>query len=470
MIITVQPGNLQKARDGQEFIYGIGRDRTGRILIEYEIGKTRDFKRNILIIQPGTDPLQVNHTCKAIENEIPCWHLGMIAIVIKINPPFDVEINTALESHTVVNDMTMDILGRQGDFQKLEFIEEDIESAESVEFFEAVPLPPWMERFGFPWRLRKRIKEFRDRQEKVLTAEQRARVPGARYIPSGQEVLKAVAALLYDSWEAPLLIGRKGSGKSTLAETLAAILMLPVNKIFGGIDLNLESLLGARTLVPADDVDLVTEMKLRAACTSAAGIDPEPLIQRLRGSQMRVGFEPGILLSAVERGEMLIIDEVNMLVPEVTSLLHGLLDWQKTLSVPGYGHVKAPESFRLVGCMNYGYAGTKPLNEAFQDRFRSVQVPHLPTNALAALITDQTRCNASTGAKLAEVFKKLSDGVANGDISEKVLSVRSFLRIAREDQYGYSNLKGVAMSVLTEGLFDQFERDQVKDVVDACIK
>lgn len=468
LIISVKPGNLAKTNENKEFIYGIGQDRSGKILIEYESGKDRSLRRGVVVVHIGTDPIQVNHSCKATENEMPCWHLGMVALALKRVPPFNIEINSTLEVQAVVNDMTPDILGRRGDFQRLEHIEEDKDGTD-VDFIETVTLPPWMEKYKFPWKLAKKVKAFRDRQEERLTDEQRSRIPNAQYIPSGYEVVKAVASMLYDSWEAPLLIGPKGSGKSTMAETLAAILMLPVNKVFGGIDLNAESLLGARTLVPSEDLDLVTEMRLRSACTSG-GIDPEPLISRLRGSQMRVGFDPGILLNAVERGEVVVIDEVNMLIPEVTSILHGLLDWQKVLSVPGYGQVNAPDSFRLIGAMNYGYAGTKPLNEAFQDRFRSVQVPHLTTGLLSNLISTQTGCKKSTGDKLADVFQRLSGGVANGDISERVLSVRSLFRAAREEEYGYDNLKNITMSVLTEGLGDQFERDQIKDIVDACVK
>jgi MoxR-like ATPase len=230
---------------------------------------------------------------------------------------------------------------------------------------------------------------FREKQKERLTPEQVSRIPQPRYVPSGKEVVHAVASLCYgdgSQWEAPLLIGPKGSGKSTLAETLAAILYLPINKIFGGVDLNVESLLGGKTLVPDEaGVDEVTEAKLRATAKKA-GIEIGPILEKLRGSQLKVGCEPGLLLQSVLAGEMIVADEVNMINPEVTSLLHGLLDWQKVLSVPGYGVVQADPNFRLIGCMNFGYAGTRPLNEAFQDRFRSVSVPHLPKEQLADLL------------------------------------------------------------------------------------
>ncbi|MCL6639434.1 MAG: AAA family ATPase [Firmicutes bacterium] len=392
------------------------------------------------------------------------------------SPPINVVVERRQVSPSqIVKDLTPEVLGRPGDFELLELVEGDALSEEAAE-----RVPPdipgedaWLIKYNIPIKILKKVFAFRNSQRETLTEEQKARVPKARYIPSGREFVSAVAAMVYGpegkSWEAPLLIGPKGSGKSTMAESLAAVFMLPVNKIFGGIDLNAEALLGARTLVPGEEVDVVTEAKLRSAC-KAAGIDSDPLMARLRGAQLKIGFEPGILLQAVEKGEMVVVDEINMLIPEVTSLLHGLLDWQKILSVPGYGVVKAPPSFRLVGCMNMGYSGTKKLNEAFQDRFRSVHVPHLPQDQLAVLICEETGCKEAVSLKLAALFGELAQGVKNGDISENVLSVRSLFRVAREEMDGCGTLKVVATSVLTEGMDDDFKKKQVSDIIEACIR
>ena len=176
------------------------------------------------------------------------------------------------------------------------------------------------------------------------------------------------------------------------------------------------------------------------------------------------------MLRAVESGEMLIVDEVNMLVPEVTSILHGLLDWQKCLSVPGYKMVYAHPSFRLVGCMNYGYVGTKSLNESFQDRFRSIAVPYLPKESLNDLLVKETGCSSEIAEILSELFYKLAERVENGDLSDKVLSVRTLYRSAREHQYGIGDLKDIAISTFTESLNDQFESEQVIDIIDALIE
>ncbi len=476
--ITIHRGNIEKAiTENSSLIKGIGRS-PGGIYVEYE--SSSKGKRHLLLGQINAKDILVYHNCTAVSKPkpTPCWHLGVLGIVLTKKYGYVPPIHATIQKiqpppgGLITKDLTPDLLGRPGDYQLLELIEDDRPDTEEEPT--GVPGLPegdgWLALYRLPPKVLEKVLAFRERQKNVLTDEQKSRVPKARYIPSGNEVAYAAAAMVYgengNNWEAPLLIGPKGSGKSTLAETLAAIFMLPVNKIFGGIDINAEALLGARTLVPVEGIDLFTEAKLRAACKTA-GLNAEAMVDKLKGSQMRVQFEPGILLNAVEKGEMLVIDEVNMLVPEVTSLLHGLLDWQKVLSVPGYGVVKAPPGFRLVGCMNFGYAGTKTLNEAFQDRFRSVQVPHLPGETLAGLIAQETGCDELSARKLADLFGELTKGVENGDLSERVLSVRALFRIAREEMDGCGNIKKVASSVLTDSLNDKYEADKINDLVNA---
>lgn len=467
MKVMVHPANKEKAKDNADKIKGVGRAANGWVYIEYKDGRSR----GVIAAYDDSNGIYVWHNCLAEKDSYlkGCWHLGAVLMALGKEAPQTVELTNA-EPDTgveIAEDITMSVLGRASSFEVLA----PKGSGGSAEPPPVVPdEDAWVLRYKLPTSVLKKVLEFREKQRRRLTPEQLSRVPKAEYIPSGQELARAVGALVYGNggseWEPPLLVGPRGSGKSTLAETLAAVLMLPVSKIFGGIDVNAEALLGSKTLAPQEDLDIFLEAKLRAGA-KAAGIDPEPLIQRLRGAQLRVSFEVGLLLNAVQAGEMVVIDEVNMLVPEVTSLLHGLLDWQKILFVPGYGQVKAHDYFRLVACMNPGYQGTHPLNEAFQDRFRSVQVPHLPQGVLAELIRSKTGCPEAVAAQLAGVFNALSERVKNGDISERALSVRSLLRAAREHMDGYGELKEVARSVLVEGIEDKFEAEQVADLIEA---
>ncbi len=472
--MKVWPKNRERFNENRSLVAGVAKNAT-HIALEYisYSGKHRD----IVVVDLAHST--VYHSCPAVGHGRPCWHLAAAADIAGWELPID--LNVVPEQYAKelpgLQDITGEKLGRPGEFMMLNLAEpgeaEEPGEEDPGEHPELAPEDAWLSQYRLPIPILEKVLRFREVQKSTLTPEQAARVPEPRYVTSGKELVASVAALLYGEdgaeWEAPLLIGPKGSGKSTLAETLAAILHLPVQKIFGGIDVNAEYLLGSKTLTPSENgVDLVTEAKLRAAAKSA-GVEIDGVLEKLRGAQLRVSFEPGVLLQAVQDGEMVVLDEVNMVVPEVTSLLHGLLDWQKTLSVPGLGTTKAHPSFRLVAAMNHGYNGTKDLNEAFQDRFRSVYVPHLSKDALKDLLIRETDCSSDTALKLADLFGKLAARVENGDLSERCLSVRSLIRAIREYHDGVGPLKTVALSVLTEGLGDRYEAEQVKDVVDACL-
>lgn len=467
MQLEVSSRNSNRLQEMRSLIAGVAINHT-HLVVEY-VSWSGGY-RNIVVAD--LDQCRIWHTCRAVQNKGPCWHLAAVVEAAGWGFPWEVEVVPEQFPHSLsgLRDITEKQLGRPGDFRLV--------TIGGPEPEEAPPeLPPdgaWLARYNLPARVLEKVLRFREAQKARLAPEQVAGIPSPRYVASGGELVAAAASLVYgedaNQWEAPLLIGPKGSGKSTLAETLAAILHIPVNKLFGGVDVNAEYLLGSKTLAPSEEgLDLVAEAKLRAAAKHA-GVGIADVLERLRGAQLRVAFEPGTLLKAVQEGEMVVVDELNMLIPEVTSLLHGLLDWQKVLSVPGLGTVRAHPSFRLVAAMNHGYSGTKELNEAFQDRFRSVQVPHLSREALGELLTRDTGCFSETAARLAELFEKLAARVENGDLSERCLSVRSLVRVIREHQDGVGSLKTVAQSVLTEGLGDRYEAEQVKDVVDACLK
>lgn len=94
-------------------------------------------------------------------------------------------------------------------------------------------------------------------------------------------------------------------------------------------------------------------------------------------------------------------------------------------------------------------------------------MPHLPGEMLAGLIAQETGCEEFVARKLANLFGELTKGVENGDLSERVLSVRALFRIAREEMDGCGNIKKVASSVLTDSLNDRYEADKINDLINA---
>jgi len=93
-------------------------------------------------------------------------------------------------------------------------------------------------------------------------------------------------------------------------------------------------------------------------------------------------WRDGILLQAMKSGQWLIVDEINVALPEILFALHSLLDDDKFVVVAGHnGEVVRPhKDFRFFATMNpvEEYAGTKELNKAFKSRFNIVMLMTYP--------------------------------------------------------------------------------------------
>jgi len=86
-------------------------------------------------------------------------------------------------------------------------------------------------------------------------------------------------------------------------------------------------------------------------------------------------YVAGDLLKAVMYGGIVYLDEVNFLPPKIASYIHGMLDRRRTISVPDAEGSSIPTTVKLhpqcfvIGAFNPDYNGTRPLNQAFRNRF-----------------------------------------------------------------------------------------------------
>jgi len=473
MLVKISKKNITLAKSKLETnIQAIGLNEE-RIFVEYTPRSTNK-ETQVIIFQQTNDGIQAWHSCDAAKNgyRYGCWHLALASILYHLGEDLEIELVGQPNQFWVQEDITDRYISRNGVFSKLT-LSPDGFGPEPTPTEEPIELPDkhqLLYQYRLPSNLLKRLVAFRERQMQRLTDEQKSRVPqNINYIPQGNEVKFAVAAMLYDTWAPPLLMGPKGSGKSTLAEALAEILYLPLRKISGGIDVNADYLLGCKTLAPVETAPTQLIAKVGVACARAGTPLTAEEIKQLSGgqAQMRVVHEPGVLLEAVTKGEMILIDEINVLIPEVTSLLHTLLDWQRTITVPGIGEVKAHPDFRLVAAMNVGYMGTRPLNSAFRDRFRGIQVQGISKETLLELL--QEKASEATAKKLADIYQTLYESVyspTGATLTENCISLRAILRAAEEISMGIAPEKDIIISCLTEGLESESERTQVRDLVE----
>ena len=245
----------------------------------------------------------------------------------------------------------------------------------------------------------------------------------------GKEILEmAMAALLEGS--NLLLSGAKATGKNILAENLAWIFGRPVYNISFNVNTDSSSLIGTDTFRD-------NEVQLR------------------KGSVYR----------CAEDGGFGILDEINMAKNDAASVLHATLDHRRIIDVPGYEKIDLHPAARFIGTMNYGYAGTKELNEALVSRFLVIDMPALTEENLHRVIRhDYPDIRNEALDAFAGLFLDLQVKAANSEISTKAMDLRGLLAALGAVRVGLRPWQAVQMGI-TNKAFDIFERDIVSDMV-----
>ena len=272
-----------------------------------------------------------------------------------------------------------------------------------------------------------KVEEFRKNYPVEEKVKKRVVKPGIPFY--GKEILEmAIAALL--EGQNLLLSGPKATGKNILAENLAYIFNRPSYNVSFHVNTNSGDLIGTDTFEN-------NEVKLR------------------KGSIYRcaqyVGF--GIL------------DEINMAKNDAVSVLHATLDYRRSIDVPGYDKIDLHPAARFIGTMNYGYAGTKELNEALVSRFLVIDMPAQTAQSLEFILRKNYEdLKPEALEQFIGLFLDLQLKADNGEISTKALDLRGLLAAIGVIRWGLAPIQAVRMGV-TNKSFDMFEKEIIDDVV-----
>ena len=245
----------------------------------------------------------------------------------------------------------------------------------------------------------------------------------------GRDILEmSIAALLQG--EDLLLSGAKATGKNVLCETLAWVFGRPSYNVSFHVNTDSASLIGTDTFIH-------NEVQLRK----------------------------GPVYQCAEFGGFGVLDEVNMAKNDAVSVLHATLDHRRSIDVPGYGKIRLHPATRFIGTMNYGYAGTKELNEALVSRFMVVDMPPLDEETIHFLLRKyfgDVRDEALT--QFTGLFLDLQTKAYKGEISTRSLDLRGMVAAIRTIRAGLAPIHAIRMGI-TNKSFDVFEKEIIEDVV-----
>ena len=269
----------------------------------------------------------------------------------------------------------------------------------------------------------------RFREAHPLTPEAQERVPVPKYLYYGREVWESAAAALLCG-EHLLLAGPKATGKNVLAEDLAALFGRPVWDVSMYVNVDAAALIGADTLKDG-----------------------------------QVVFREGPVCACARLGGFGVLDEINMAKNEALAVLHAVLDFRRAIDVPGYERVEVDPAARFIGTMNYGYAGTRELNEALTSRFVVIQMPSIDQDGLVRLLSDEfPTLEKKYKEQFAQLFLDLQKKCENAEISEKALDLRGLLDALRLIRCGVGANRALDMGI-TNKAFDSYEQDLIRDVI-----
>ena len=136
---------------------------------------------------------------------------------------------------------------------------------------------------------------------------------------------------------------------------------------------------------------------------------------------------------------------------------------------PGYDRVTVAPAARFIGTMNYGYAGTRELNEALTSRFVVIQMPPIAEDGLDRLLGEEfPTLEKKYRGQLVQLFLDLQKKCGSAEISSKALDLRGLLDALRLIRRGVS--AGTALDMgITNKAFDAYEQSLIRDVIAARI-
>ena len=269
------------------------------------------------------------------------------------------------------------------------------------------------------------IEEFRRRYPIKTTTLSRC----PRYLYYGKAIWEQAAAALLCG-ENILLTGSKATGKNVLAENLAAVFGRPSWNVSLHINMDASYMIGTDTFQDG-----------------------------------QVTFRPGPVYQCAQEGGFCVLDEINMARNEALAVLHSILDFRRVIHVPGYGELPLHDASRFIATMNYGYAGTRELNEALSSRFVVIQMPEISNENLEKLITREFPSMKKEYVKqFCGLFRDISQKGLGGEITSRVLDLRGLLDAIRLIQTGLSPYSALDMGISNK-TFDSYEQTLIKDII-----
>lgn len=287
---------------------------------------------------------------------------------------------------------------------------------------------------GVPNKLIDMMNEFRkEHTDPNMPDAIKSRIPKPRELYVGGELwTQCITAIL--AGKHILLSGGKATGKNTLATSLAFAFQRPIWDVSFHSNISKDEIIGSETF---------------------------------RGGE--VVFNPGMAYTCSLYGGFGVLDEINMAKDSAIAVLNSILDDRRVIDVPGYERMNLHPATVFIGTMNYGYAGTRPLNEALASRFVIPPVPDMSEADTTKLLAKKfPEAKVDILKYFSGVFSDLQKKARNAEISTASVDLRGIINALSMIEYGMNPNKAMESNIVNKA-FEEYERRIVKDVVNTRV-
>lgn len=145
------------------------------------------------------------------------------------------------------------------------------------------------------------------------------------------------------------------------------------------------------------------------------------LLQDFNFEDGKATFKKSDLWLAIENGETIVLDEINLLPNDARQFLQGLTDGKESVDFLG-NTIKIHPNFKVIGTMNLVVNGMSfPLSEPLVDRCAEIREFHLTADDLFKAIVETDKKKAEADAKAADETEekaKKTKNAKNADEAE----------------------------------------------------
>ncbi|MDU1412800.1 MAG: AAA family ATPase [Clostridium sp.] len=178
----------------------------------------------------------------------------------------------------------------------------------------------------------------------------------------------------------------------------------------------------------------------------------------------KIIFKESYVTKAIRDGGAVVFEEINFARPQYLSFLNSLLDDNGFVRLDNGEVVKRHKNFRFFATMNFGYFGTKDLNQALYNRFNAiVEISELSDEAISKMLMARVPECSPFIDKLLSVYHKVKKKIDSEEL-DIVISPRNLENWARMAKYdGY--IKAAERTIIPIAKCDRIMENSIRSII-----